>query len=627
MTSGIRSDAPTTQTQKATVIPYRRILSTVLLAGAVAVLLWGYITGTRLAPQTVEYTYRDSAYFNVSVDRRYVWQSGDCVILRWESGGLQTIWLDNDPTVGVAEREWCVNGRFSVPYWEITYTDGETRRYIPFALHTRRLPALLYALPLLLLGVYGLGFLEPLRRGLGRLPLTLRAPFTVGDTVHLGLVGLYIAINSLVAFNVFYHNPIRSYDAHGHYRFVATLAEGRLPTRADTVEFYSPPLPYVIPTLVTLIQNNDCNDPMQTCNFVVHKAGQIQNLAVSLVLTFFFLRVVRWFDRYDGRLRLLALLMLASVPAYYKTLSYMRGEPFITAIMVVLLDRLLVMLSPDRPTRWTDALQLGIPMGLMMLSRQWAAPLLIAVAIWALVVIVRQWHSGKPLLWVGIGAFAVAFVISSWFFFNLMFQQGSVIAASRDRLSGEEVGNLQFDLPTETLFTTPYRYQYGLQVLPIFYTEMWGDYFAFFQFDASIIRSLNLMPQPLLDYVTRVNVVSLLPTALFMVGGGVGIAFIAKFAFQTPHDVTTGYALLGLCVITTLISYRWFLSSYNSFNGDMAKATYMLQLLPLLAILSSRALLALKAIQGWAYWTVVVLFTAVAVHNLPAMVTRLTQYG
>ena len=627
MTSGIRHDVQENPTALTNTLPYRQILATVLLAAAVAVLLWGYISGNRSVPQTESYTYAEGSSFTVSVDRRYVWQSGDCVTLQWESEGLQAIWLGNNPTVGTAEREWCVRGRFAVPQWEITYPDGEVRAYIPFALHTRRLTALLYALPLLAVAIYATGLLKPLRRLLNQLPQALRAPFMVSNSVHMGLVGLFVAVNSLVAFNVFHHNPIRAYDAHGHYRNVAAYAEGRLPTPADSVQFYSSPLPYLIPTVVARAVAQDCNDPMQTCYYTVHKAGVVQNLAVSMVFTFFFLRVVRWFDRFDGRLRLLAFAMIATLPVYYKTLSFLRGEHFIMMFMVIVLDRLLIMLSADRPVRWADAFLLGIPMGLMMLSRQWAVLIMIAVAVWALVVILQQWQQRRRLLWVGLASFGLAFVLSSWFYFNLQAQQGSVIAASRDRQELQQGTNLEFDLPTRTLFTSPYRYQYGLQVLPIFYTEMWGDYFGFFQMSAAAVPSLRLMPLSLAEYIRRVNVVSVLPTALFMIGGLGGVLFAGRTILRAQDETMTGYSLLGLCVLSSLSGYLWFLSSYHSFMGDMAKATYMLQVFPLLAILAARALLALRERFVWAYGVVIGLFVAVALHNLPMMVTRLTQYG
>ena len=60
---------------------------------------------------------------------------------------------------------------------------------------------------------------------------------------------LLLLMNSIVLYNVLVHPPFAGYDGGSHLGYILTLAEGRLPTPFDTSEFFSPPLPYVLPAL------------------------------------------------------------------------------------------------------------------------------------------------------------------------------------------------------------------------------------------------------------------------------------------------------------------------------------------------------------------------------------------
>lgn len=61
---------------------------------------------------------------------------------------------------------------------------------------------------------------------------------------------LLIAINGIVLSNAVRHDPRVGYDAADHLKYIEVLSEYRLPTRSDTAEFFSPPLPYLLPAMV-----------------------------------------------------------------------------------------------------------------------------------------------------------------------------------------------------------------------------------------------------------------------------------------------------------------------------------------------------------------------------------------
>src|SRR5438105_6539537 len=60
----------------------------------------------------------------------------------------------------------------------------------------------------------------------------------------------FLTIQAIVLFNAVFHEPTIGYDAPAHIDYLRTLATFRLPTPPDSYEFFSPPLPYLIPSLV-----------------------------------------------------------------------------------------------------------------------------------------------------------------------------------------------------------------------------------------------------------------------------------------------------------------------------------------------------------------------------------------
>jgi hypothetical protein len=113
----------------------------------------------------------------------------------------------------------------------------------------------------------------------------------------------------------------------------------------------------------------------------------------------------------------------------------------------------------------------------------------------------------------------------------------------------------------------------------------------------------------------RVNLVGLLPTAVFL-GGLV----VAAGALWRTRD---GRALLLLAALLSLLGYLWFLVGYpNLGKGDTIKATYLLHVFPILAILGGDFLR--RAGDRWPRATraVEVLLFLVAFQILAVLVTH-----
>ena len=118
--------------------------------------------------------------------------------------------------------------------------------------------------------------------------------------------------------------------------------------------------------------------------------------------------------------------------------------------------------------------------------------------------------------------FFIGFLLSGWFYINLLFDYGSLTAFNQKRtnfsFSNQEL-NFYFPFNDEAklMFTKPIRPYFSNQFLPILYSDLWGDYWGYFSFTSrSLAEGRN---QDIIgDYLSRVNLISLIPTFMLLYG-------------------------------------------------------------------------------------------------------------
>ncbi|NJN43609.1 MAG: hypothetical protein HC806_01970 [Anaerolineae bacterium] len=143
-----------------------------------------------------------------------------------------------------------------------------------------------------------------------------------------------------------------------------------MPNFEDSEEFFSPPIPYILPALVLKSNNSSM--------WAAAKSGQLLNVVLSLGITFLLLKICGLIKPEDHRLKLAALCMLGILPVYYKTFSMVRGEPFVAFLYLVIVHltlkiyqpKQLIKPSPNKSGIW-EMLLMGIYLGLVILARQW----------------------------------------------------------------------------------------------------------------------------------------------------------------------------------------------------------------------------------------------------------------
>ncbi len=133
------------------------------------------------------------------------------------------------------------------------------------------------------------------------------------------------------------------------------------------------------------------------------------------------------------------------------------------------------------------------------------------------------------------------------------------------------------------VFTQPVRSNYLKQMIPMVYTESWGDYFGVW---AWALGDPPMPPPPkALNQMRQQSWLGLLPS---FIGIGAWLALLAAWGrsvFRRRDDV--GVAALGPIVLLPLIAWAGFLYyaiGYFTTEGDNIKGTYMLNAVPAWAL-------------------------------------------
>jgi hypothetical protein len=472
----------------------------------------------------------------------------------------------------------------------------------------------------------------------------LLEPFKSGERFDIGLLLVFLGINGLVLINAGLHDPRIGYDAGAHLNYINSLSKMSLVTPADTDEFFSPPLPYLIPALIIFITHIKL--------VWAAKLAQLLNVFLSIGLTYCLVKSCQLLcDK--PTLKFGALAFLGILPVYYKTFAFVRGEPYVAFFaMVVLYYTLLVFIRKQFTT--LNSTILGVSMGLCALSRQWGVLLFPSM----LLLFAFQWirlHEWRySIAKTACICLALIFLVSGWFYASLFFRYGSVTAFNRESASHFSLRNqpLQFylGLSPKLLFSEPVRPNFSNQLLPIFYSDVWGDYWGYFIVYGKDIRtskfvngsSLNNMLsvgefpswldtnyQTIRAYLGRVNFVSLYPSVLalisfLMVTIGVLRGRSELIIVQSHRGI---FAFLLLTISTMLLGYFWFLIMYPSMEeGDTIKASYVLHVFPFVAIIVGVFLHHIETVSQSLLKVLLSGFLLTVIHNICAMLTHYSLF-
>lgn len=461
--------------------------------------------------------------------------------------------------------------------------------------------------------------------------------FRVNGRLSWWLVALYAAINLLVLVNALLHSPYVGYDIPEHLKNVTAISQFHLPIKGESREYYSPPLPYVIPAIAMLAGAN---------TWWAGKVGQVVNIFLSLATTWYLLRLCEQIFPGDSRFKLFSLGLLGMMPVYYKTFAQMRGEPYLAflVIFIFFLSAQVFIAKDDRPR---NLFMLGLALGLAVLARQWGFflfPGLICTVLLLTRADVLRWKTNLRSLAV---IFGLAFLVGSWFYLFLYSQYGTFAAYGLQPQAGNQFAN-KLDSLTGTdngkLFIDPVRPSLGNHFFPVMYSDFWGDYHAYFlisiknkktdefmsgvQLEKWMNKTKGELPGWIItnrytfnSYLGRVNIVSIPPTLLLLCGFFYTFYAIYQFLREPGNPQSAQLGLLGFTTLFTVGGYMLFVLRYPiSGDGDILKATYLMQAFPLIAL--QTAALLQKVRYKWLIYLLAAGLSVVALHNIPAMLTH-----
>lgn len=429
---------------------------------------------------------------------------------------------------------------------------------------------------------------------------------------------LFAAIHAVVLWNAFRHDPAIAYDAWAHVEYAKVLSTLALPTPDQTYEFFAPPLSYVVPA--ALIR-------LGLAPLPAYKVSQLVEVGYSVALCLLLLASCELLWPGARRPRRTALLLLGSLPVYYRTFAFVRPEPLLTLLWGAALLAALHLFVGGR----SKGVVLGLALGLLLLTRQQAAFLIVAIGAFALVR-AAVGRSGWVELRALSTAAAIAFAVGGWFYLRHALVHGSPMAYAT-RPAPFALSNLpaSFYLAPDwpLLFTHPIRPFFRNQFVPKLYAEMWGDHNCYFVIRAEDGRTGELLYGPAQEatvpakahkrwlhtnrfemarYLGRLNAVALLPSALMAGGLSLGLVTLARLIAvrarrarpeasdarpESRADALLGLPALG--VVVTLTGFVLLLVRYPSNTGQNIKATYILYVFPMLALLGAAALERIRA--------------------------------
>ena len=126
-------------------------------------------------------------------------------------------------------------------------------------------------------------------------------------------------------------------------------------------------------------------------------------------------------------------------------------------------------------------------------------------------------------------------------------------------------------------------------------------------------------------YLGRVNLVSLLPGFFLASAYFYALYRASKQLFKRPSVLTNSALMESLLVWVILISfmgYLWFVITFPAENGDTIKATYQIQVFVVLPLVAANLLERISGRWPAAFGAAMFVLGLVALHNLPAMMTR-----
>ena len=433
-------------------------------------------------------------------------------------------------------------------------------------------------------------------------------------TISVGTI--YILI-----YNIFHYTPILGYDGEAHFAYVDHLArylprQFNLPTEVDTREFFNPPLAYIIPSFAQVICRNfiESDNFLRDCQPIYGKATQIFQSLLYILTIIINLYVLKIFNHSKTFINASYLLLFSLLAVNYRTISMIRGEPYILFFLSLFLLIIVKNEKNNFQTNTKTILFTSLIIAGIALSRQWGFLLFLPI-IYITFLMKSEMFSNHLKFWT-LSALGGA-SLSSWFYLSLFNRYGSFTKFNVES-PGFSFSNqsVDFYIPNieqlNFLFSKPIRPYLNNQFITTLYADLWGDYWGYFSFTS---RFLDIGRNQLAmgDYFAIVNILSVFTTLAFVL-----FCYLTYKKFKESYLIK--YLMLG--IFFSFFGYLVFSISFPNPSGDTIKSTYIIQLFSLIVFTSSIYFEKLKIININIYNFLLLVFTFIYFYNFQTFLSH-----
>jgi 4-amino-4-deoxy-L-arabinose transferase-like glycosyltransferase len=387
---------------------------------------------------------------------------------------------------------------------------------------------------------------------------------------------ILVLLAILLVWNAFHFPWGRSYDAISFHDYVLALFDKhRLPLRTDTAVWHNPPLFFVIAGALTRGGKHlGIGQPERL----------VQLLSAACVFGVALLTRALAGELFPRRrwLPTLALLLAALTPVLVRAGALFHPDPLAAFLNTAGLYVVVRALARDALDLRTGALG-GVLLSLGALTRTWG--LAGAGAALAGLLVAWWWRRDPRLLrFLAAAAAAVALVVVPWLVVKQV-RYGNALAYSQPNPAQwrHRGRNLAFyvDLAPAGVFSHPYDPHFRNRVVPIVYSDWWGDYWL----DWRVRKKYAGGPLPA-SYTRPLTWQS-------VAGVGVTLAALAgvvALAVRALRRRDAALIVLLLSLAFLAASFLGFLVRYPKEDGDNIKALYVLDGAPVVALGAAFAL-------------------------------------
>lgn len=398
---------------------------------------------------------------------------------------------------------------------------------------------------------------------------------------------------SILIFNLLNYDQRNSYD----YELIYWYIQG-LPTQIPTIEqnpfYFHPPLPYFFSSIIdSACDFYQKSDDSVLCDNIWHLTSQaFQSLLMLGMVYFYYKTFLNIFGKeISVYLKTFFLLLLLMQTVNYKAFTMIRAEPYLAFFSSILIYKLIHLLKVES-INYKESVRIGLICGLMILTKQTAFSFFLGATIFLFLIYKSKKIPIKNILANSLVVFVVSFLVGGWFYINQLNRYDSLAPYPREKAEFNFKNHnteYYFSLGLESLFSTPTKYNFDSKMLPILYSDTWGDYWGYYSYDRTKFDD-KIYIQQVNNKLSIMNLKSLLPASILIFGFLFTIKNIfGKEKFENKFKFNSLLLLISITSVSYL-AYLYFLIIYpNNFydgsydlHGDLIKGVYIIVIVNLL---------------------------------------------